>query len=556
MRSSSIRRGVAQIGVWAGLASACGAVMATELQGPVAPQPQRSDPAAIPQPAARPGTSSGATTAEQEGPRVVIGTLTLEGCQAISCEAVLAAVSPLPTEPLGMAGIEALSQRVAEVYKRAGYPFVQVVAPPQTVESGRLRLRIIEGVLGRATAKGTDPMVPQAQAFLNHGMPVGQIIREGELERTMLLMDDQPGFRVRPTIRPGARPGEGDLDVDVARQNRVSGEIGLDNVGSRSTGRHRLRAAVSANSPFRFGDRVALNVMTTDEKLWLGSLDYDTPLGAGGWRGQVGVARTSYQLGGAFAVLGAKGYADTATLKASHAVLRSQRSNLQASLAWVHKRLEDRYERIGFERNKASDQLQLAAQFDHRDNWLGGGVSYGQLSLTGGHLKLDDDARLVDAATARTDGGFSKANIDVARIQRVAGPLSAYLRVSAQWASANLDSSEKYGIGGFLGVRAYPMGEGTGDRGWLSQAELRWSLGQVTAFAFADAGRMRINADPWAGSGPNHRGLAGAGVGMRWGAEGWSVESTLASRVRGGKPQAESVDEPVRWFVTVSRRFE
>nr|WP_236650968.1 ShlB/FhaC/HecB family hemolysin secretion/activation protein [Aquabacterium fontiphilum] len=495
-------------------------------------------------------------SAEQDGPRVRVTHLSLEGCQAIACDAVLAAVSPLPSEPLGMAGIESLAQRVAEVYRRAGYPFVQVVAPPQTVEGGRLRLRIIEGVLGRAAVQGPDPLVPQAQAFLDSGMPVGQIIRERELERTMLLMDDQPGFRVRPTIRPGARAGEGDLDVEVTRQNRVSGEIGLDNIGSRSTGRHRLRAAVSANSPFRFGDRLALNVMTTDEQLWLGSLDYDTPLGATGWRGLAGVARTSYQLGGAFAVLGAKGYADTVTLKGSYAVLRSQRSNVQTSLAWVHKRLEDRYERIGFERNKTSDQLQLSAQFDHRDNWLGGGVSYGQISLTGGHLKLDDDARMVDAATARTDGGFTKANLDIARIQRVIGPVSAYLRVSAQWASANLDSSEKYGIGGFLGVRAYPMGEGTGDRGWLSQAELRWSLGQATAFAFADAGRMRINADPWAGSGATHRGLAGAGLGVRWGAEGWNVESTLASRVRGGKPQAESVDEPVRWFVTVSRRFE
>jgi len=37
-----------------------------------------------------------------------------------------------------------------------------------------------------------------------------------------------------------------------------------------------------------------------------------------------------------------------------------------------------------------------------------------------------------------------------------------YGRVSAQWASKNLDSSQKFGLGGPNGVRAYPSGEGYG----------------------------------------------------------------------------------------------
>lgn len=529
------------------------AVAATELQGPTPVQPTSSDPAAIPRVAAPAAPRTGEAGA---GPRVVLSGVRLEGCAAIACDVLVAAITPLPAQAVGLAEIEQVAQRVADHYKRAGYPFVQVVVPPQQLDGGVLTLQVIEGVLGKATVVGTDPLVPDAQSFLTHGLPRGQIIREADLERTMLLMDDQPGFSVHPVIRPGAERGQGDLQVEVVRQNRVSGEVGVDNIGSRSTGQHRLRAAMAINSPFRFGDRIALNALTTDERMWLGSVDYDAPIGPAGWRGQAGVARTSYQLGGAFTALDAKGYADTVTLKLSYPVLRSQQSNVITSAAVLHKGLQDRYDAVQLVRDKSSNQILLAAQFDHRDAWLGGGVTYGQVSMASGSLRMDANSRAVDAQTARSAGSFTKANLDVARIQRLVGPFSAYGRVSMQWASGNLDSSEKYGIGGFLGVRAYPMGEGTGDEGWLSQGELRMSLGQSTVFLFGDAGRMKINARPWDPAAASHRGLAGAGAGLRWGSEGWNVETTLASRVRGGKAQSEQPDQSVRWFLTVSRRFD
>ena len=39
-------------------------------------------------------------------------------------------------------------------------------------------------------------------------IPLGAPVRSDTLERTMLLLDDQPGFSVRPVLRPGAQFGE------------------------------------------------------------------------------------------------------------------------------------------------------------------------------------------------------------------------------------------------------------------------------------------------------------------------------------------------------------
>lgn len=535
------------------IAHAAPALAASELQGPTPLAPQTADPAALPRPAPAAPMAPDAATG---GARVKLTQLKLEGCQAIACAALLDRLGPLPTQALALADIELLAQRVADLYKLAGYPFVQVVVPPQRVSDGVLTLRIVEGVLGKATVEGPDPLVPSAAPFLARGLPQGEPIREAAIERTMLLLNDQPGFKVRPVLKPGAELGQGDLVVGVERDNHVSGELGLDNIGSRSTGPYRAKASLAVNSPFRFGDRFALNALTTNENMWLGSVDYDAPLGADGWRGQVGWARTSYQLGGAFASLEAHGYADTATAKLSYPVLRSQASNLLLSTSYQHKKLQDRYDAADLVKDKSSQVLTLAAQFDHRDALLGGGVSYGQISLSAGHLRLDDASQAIDDATAHSAGRFTKANFDIARIQKLTGPFSAYGRVSAQWTPDNLDSSERYGLGGFLGIRAYPLGEATGDKGWLAQFELRLNSGDFTPFVFADAGRMTLNAHPWDDSVGNRRTIAGAGLGLRWGHQGWSVESTVAGRLHGGASQAETPDQPVRWFLTLSRRFE
>jgi hemolysin activation/secretion protein len=526
-----------------------------ELQGPVPPQPQRPDPAAMPQ-LPPPSTAPEAPAAAQER-RIALKAVRFEGNQALSSDALQAVVGPLQGRRFTLAELYQLAERITTRYRAAGFPLAQALVPAQRMADDTLTIRIIEGTIGAVSAAGTDPKVPGAQPFLEAGVPVGAPIRGDTLERTMLLLDDQPGFRVRPVLKPGAGFGETDLVVNVERRNQVSGEIGLDNTGNHNTGEYRLRGALNINSPFRFGDRLSFTAMVTDQMLWLGSADYETPLDAHGTRGAVGLSRSSYQLGGAFTALEASGVADTLSLRVSHPVLRSQRSNLLASVTLAHKRLEQRFDAVGVQRERQSELLTAALQFDHRDAFGGGGVSYGQVSLSAGHLRLDDSSRALDQTTARTEGEFQKINLDLSRIQKLPGLLSAYARASAQWSPDNLDPSEKFGLGGFLGVRAYPMGEGSGDRAWLTQFELRMAAGPATtAFAWADAGEAIVNARPWDSGSDSRRRIAGAGLGARWGLSRWSLESTLGWRLRGGRPEAESRDPIPRLFVVGGYRFD
>jgi hemolysin activation/secretion protein len=99
-----------------------------------------------------------------------------------------------------------------------------------------------------------------------------------------------------------------------------------------------------------------------------------------------------------------------------------------------------------------------------------------------------------------------------------------YLSLNGQWASKNLDASEKFSLGGGTGVRAYPAGEASGDQGAILTLETRTSIsglsdrlpGQLQLIGFVDMGSVSINRFPWDATSANSRELRGAGLGLNW----------------------------------------
>jgi filamentous hemagglutinin family protein len=74
---------------------------------------------------------------------------------------------------------------------------------------------------------------------------------------------------------------------------------------------------------------------------------------------------------------------------------------------------------------------------------------------------------------------------------------SLYLSLGGQWASKNLDGSEKLALGGARAVRAYPSGELLVDQGLIGTVEWRWSLNEeLTPFLFYDAAHGKIVRNP------------------------------------------------------------
>lgn len=460
---------------------------------------------------------------------------------------------------LDVPGLQALANQVTAFYAQAGYPLSYAYLPAQNLTEGTLRIQVVEGRYGKIQAVGGSELVRDVQPFLA-ALQTGSVIESGQLERTLRVLGELPGVMATSVMRAGLEPGTGDLEVQVKRGEALQGEVGVDNHGNRFTGEYDLRGSLQWNSPFIVGDQITAQATVSDEQLWFGNLAYSLPLAVSGLRGSASYAKTSYQLAKEFASLDATGSAEVASVGLSYPLLRTQDANWTIAITYEHKKLNDRRAVAGVDEHKSVDALPIALQFDMRDRWAGGAISYGSFSLTHGKLNLDEGLKNTDGSSGRNaQGHFNKLNLNIARLQATAfSGVTLYGHLAAQWADKNLDSSEKLSLGGPNGVRAYPVGEGLGDNGWLAQLEVRYAMGVFTPFAFYDTGRVQLNGQS-ATITPavtnNQRSIAGAGVGVRSNVGPWMADLALAWRTDGGTPEADSVRIEPRVWLKVSYRF-
>lgn len=511
---------------------------------PVAPAEQKLD---IGLPAERPQGQSAGTA-------IVVSSVVFEGNTVFSSERLKLLVVGELGKRQDLEGLRGIARLVGTHYRQNGYPFARAIVPVQQLKDGVLRIRILEGAYGEVQATGEEKVAMGSQPFLSP-LVHGDLIEATRLERTMLVIDDLPGVSLRPVVSPGKSVGFGDLGVAVTLEKEQGGELGIDNEGSRYTGDIRFKGSWYRNSALMFGDRLAASVLATNQSLWLGSVDFDRPLGSSGLRGQLGWALNSYELGKEFASLDASGMARVWTAKLTYPLIRSRQTNVLASLGFQYKTLHDVYAASATTEDKFSRGLPLALRFDHRDALGGGGITYGQLTWTHGDLRLDPALTALDDASARKQGDFDKVNLDLARIQNLPAGFTLYGRYSLQLTDRNLDSSERFGLGGAQGVRAYPLGEGMGDQGWLGQVELRYDAGAFAPYAFYDVAQADTNYRPWTVSADQSRHISGAGLGVRTTYQQWSGDVSLAWPITGGDAQADSKQASPRLWFSVSRSF-
>ena len=486
------------------------------------------------------------------GPTVVVERITLTGNSVFDEATLLAELGDYQGQAYDLSELRGLADHLGAFYLSQGYPFARVFLPAQTAANGVIRMEVVEGRYGRVSARSDDERISSGANRLLGSLPSGNVIESTQLERTTLLLEDLPGVITRPIMRPGEQLGTGDLDIEVALDQRFGFEVGADNHGNRYTGYNRGRFNAQINSPFTFGDQLSFRSVYSDGDLWLGSLTYSAPVGVYGMRVNASYAHTSYELGRDFADFGFEGKARISSLGMSYPLVRTQRQNLTLSGTYQHKALTD--ERPDRER-KTSRNIPLSLSFDRRDGFGGGGILFGSATLTAGDMSLDENLKALDNRGG--DGRFTKFNLDIIRLQALpVDQLTLYARYSGQLADSNLDSSENFSLAGPSGVRAYPVGEVSGNEGSLLQLELRYRLGQFSPYAFYDYGKVRADAKRVAGQDNATTSLAGAGLGVRYNQAGFSLDASAAWRTQGSRPSDDNEsDRKPRVWISASYAF-
>lgn len=289
--------------------------------------------------------------------------------------------------------------------------------------------------------------------------------------------------------------------------------------------------------------------------------DVLSPLG----KATAGVAYSwlGYELGKEFSSLQANGTAKIASVYGSYPLIRSRNTNLYALLAFDHKTLQDRVDTTSSIVDRKAQVLMATLRGDHRDSLGRGGLTSYALTGTVGNIDIQTPSmRAFDAATAQSNGHFTKLGFSAMRLQSVTDSVSLYAGINGQIGSKNLDSSEKMQLGGMNGVRAYPEGEAYADQGYLLTLEARMQLpklseqmpGQLELVGFIDTGSVTLNKNPWT-IGDNRRTLSGAGIGLNWSAYNNFVVRTSYARKIGSGSATSAPDKSGRFWIQAVKYF-
>lgn len=516
--------------------------------------PQKEAPAFIVEKSDKPPNSAPPVT------KVRVNGFIIEGNTLFSRKELLKLVSNAIGKELTIAALEGAINLITEFYRAKGYLLARAFLPVQEFTSGIVIIAVSEGKVGKIELKPgqSGRISSSAHRIIGGFVKEGEIVKKEKLDKGLLLLNDIPGIEVRSTIRPGAVVGTADLILEVKDKFPLSGSIDADNYGDRYTGYHRVGFTVTENNLAGAGESVSWRGIAAENLLY-GRAAASVPVGWWGTRMGAAYSAMDYKLGDVFKDLSAHGSASVVSVYVLHPFVRSRYFNMYGHLEYDFKALEDCIDLFGIKTNKDIDIYTLALYFDALDGLLGGGYTTLTLSGYAGTLNIKSDfAREIDSVTVKTNGQFAKGTLYLSRLQRLHDNLAFYTAFRGQLSSRNLDSAEKFFLGGPAGVRSYPQGEALGDEGCILTGEFRYTLpnasgnkkipGDLQFILFADAGYSRINDEAWNTLFSNASNLYGMGVGLNWTTRHFNLRTSYGLKIGSERETSDVMRDGRFWF--------
>ena len=396
-----------------------------------------------------------------------------------------------------------------------------VEMPAQDLTEGLVHIKITEARFAGLVVE--DPSGQMARnpelpyRIMENFQPVGDLLSLPALDTVATTINDIPGLSAKISLRPGAEVGQTQAVALLEEGTRVQAAVSLDNSGARATGEWRESTKIMLNNPLKMGDAASIQQL---HSLGLDHLRaaYSVPVGGGGWRAGINASGTKYQvISPEMQPLNARGPSSSVGVDLTIPITRTAHDKLTLQLAADQRQY----------RNDAVDVIQsnyrgstISGYLESTHHAPLGAETVASILLVKGHLDLSTSTvahRTWDSLTTRTEGAYTKSRIALTHQQPINPSNTLVANLQAQSVSKNVDSSEKFFLGGPMGVRAYATNEAGGSQGYLASLELQhhinWPTWRMTTSGFVDTGRITINKfnDFVGAPSVNQYGLSGVG---------------------------------------------
>ena len=452
--------------------------------------------------------------------------LKIDGVNAYSAQDINSIYRDKINTEVSLADIYEIANTLTNKYRNEGYILTQVVVPPQTIEGGVVKLRVVEGYIDQITIEGEsrETALKQIRKYAEN-LRKGNILNAKTMERYLLLINDLPGVTARSILSPSTtQSGASDLKIIIDRDD-YDAQIGFDNHGSRFLGPYQTSFSGSANSKLGYNERISGRLVNSGDKdrvneLMFGAITYEQPISRFGTTLRFLGSITSTEPGDDLDEFDVHGNSKFISATVSHPFIRSRTMNLYGRASFDYRNVKSRND-LEPSREDKIRSLRVGTTFQFIDTLFGVGVNAVDLELSHG-IDILGATDKGDPNITRALGNpkYTKAEIQLQRLQRITPTINLLVSGQGQWSSTPLLSSEEFGVGGFNIGRGYDSSEIVGDDGISGKAELQWNephkikyLHDYQLFGFFDAGRVW---DQDATTSANKReSLASIGFGVR-----------------------------------------
>ena len=464
----------------------------------------------------------------KEGEKVKVTSFVFKGNKIITMEELESFVKKYIGTELTFDEINQAVVSISILYEQKGY-LAQATLPEQNITNGIIQVNILEAHFGGTTylpmGNGEKPNVRESRVMdiVYPSSKVNGPLDLKRLERGILLANDLPGIGVGANLKPGLEVGHTDVEVQIENRARFNTSILADNYGSRATGYERVLVSANLFNPLRLGDDLNATILKTAGTEYM-RLNYSMPVGNNGLRIGSNATYLEYKvITSEFKSLEPNGHFAGFGLEASYPIYRSRDKNLN---------LDFDYDTKAFKNNTNTEVVSdyftrifsASLSGDFVDQWLlDGATNNAKFIFDHGKNDLKNSPNYVtDISNSHTHGIFNRAQLSFRRDQFLKNDYTLVIKGSGQLTDHNLDSSQKFYLGGPTGVRAYPTSEGSGSEGYLLNLELKKDLPfNLTGSIFYDEGYVRQNVDNLDASGVvintlNSYKLKGYGLEFSW----------------------------------------
>jgi len=488
--------------------------------------------------------------------KITINSFKLEGeIKSFSEQELQNLLLDLNNKSLTFEQIQLAADRITSHYNARGFFLAQVIIPQQEIKNGVVIILINEGKLDskepyKLNKKDLRISEDKVKAYMNEALKENFL--KDSIERGLLNIQDNPGVTATVNLEPGTEQGSTRIILDVSEGPLMKGSITTDNYGNRYTGDLRATASIDINDPSTIGDYInVLGTKAIEGDLELKKVTYNAPVGASGLRAEGSYSIVDFKIGKELTYTKTEGKAEDFNFNLKYPIYRSVNNSIFTNINYDKKYLYNEAN-SSVTSDKELDNYNIGIVLQKTDDIFGGGFTQTSFNFTRGDLDLSKVASSLSgdqsAGGYKTNGNFNKQNIQLTRIQRIDNKLSLNFNADAQFSSKNLDSSEKMSLGGASGVRAYPVGEASGDEGYKYTLDIKYNLGNVGFLEnfgsiFYDYGRIKQYKDKSISTSTvtnNEYSISGYGLSFDTSISNFLSTTLILARTIGSNPGASS----------------